>query len=74
MSANILKAAHHGSRTSSHEHFMRLVNPELFVISASGNIRRGFPNRVVLEIADRTANQTFVTGRDNAVIVRGTGN
>ena len=70
LSANILKAAHHGSRTSSHEQFMRVVNPELFVISATGNVRRGFPNRRVLDIADRTANRTFVTGWDSAVIIK----
>jgi competence protein ComEC len=69
--ANILKAAHHGSRTSSHEQFMSLVNPELFVISATGNTRRGFPNRRVLDIAGRTTNHTFVTGRDSAVIIQG---
>ena len=69
--ADILKAAHHGSRTSSSENFMRAVNPELFVISASGNMRRGFPNRRVLDIADRYVNQIFVTGKDSAVTVRG---
>jgi competence protein ComEC len=69
LSSDILKAAHHGSRTSSQSEFLSYVNPELFIVTASGNMRRGFPNRTVLENAGIYARQIYVTGNDSAVIV-----
>jgi competence protein ComEC len=68
--ADILKVAHHGSNTGTSEEFLRKVNPELCVISASGNIRRGFPNQRVLDRIGNFAGKTYITGTDGAVIVR----
>lgn len=69
LKADILKAGHHGSKTSSHQNFMKLVMPELFLISASGNERRGFPNKQVLQTAGQISEKIYVTGKDGAVII-----
>ena len=69
--SDILKVPHHGSRSSSSEGFIELIRPELFVVSAIGNERRGFPNRKVIETANKHAKKVYVTGRDGAVIING---
>jgi competence protein ComEC len=45
--ADVLKVAHHGSRTSSSEAFVRAVAPELAVISAGRGNRFGHPHAEV---------------------------
>lgn len=45
----ILKAAHHGSKTSTTEPFVRLLQPELAIISAGRNSRYGHPHAEVTE-------------------------
>ncbi|GKV66744.1 MULTISPECIES: DNA internalization-related competence protein ComEC/Rec2 [unclassified Sporosarcina] len=46
----ILKAGHHGSKTSSTEPFIRFLMPELAIISAGRNSRYGHPHA---EVTDR---------------------
>ncbi|AXH98954.1 DNA internalization-related competence protein ComEC/Rec2 [Sporosarcina sp. PTS2304] len=48
----ILKAGHHGSKTSSTEPFVRLIKPELAIISAGRNSRYGHPHVEVTERFD----------------------
>lgn len=48
----ILKAGHHGSRTSSDPSYIKAVNPDYFVISSGKNNRYGHPHKEVLEIMD----------------------
>lgn len=47
--ADLLKVAHHGSRTSTSEAFLRAVQPRLALISAGLNHPYGHPSGVVLE-------------------------
>ena len=62
LESNILKAGHHGSKTSNSEEFIKMVNPEVVVILVGGNEkvegkkcdnkkrnRYGHPNCKVLE-------------------------
>lgn len=46
---DILKVAHHGSKTSSIEEFLKRVTPEAAVISVGRNNRYGHPHPEVLE-------------------------
>lgn len=48
--AEVLKAGHHGSKTSTSEEFLLAVNPEIAVISAGKNNRYGHPSPEVLEL------------------------
>ncbi len=49
LSADILKVAHHGSKTSTTAKFLETVNPQAAVISAGKNNRYGHPADEVLE-------------------------
>lgn len=48
LNADILKVAHHGSKTSTSTGFLLAVSPDLAVISAGRNNRYGHPHAVVL--------------------------
>ncbi len=47
--ADILKVAHHGSKTSSTEEFVRAVDPDLAVISVGRKNSYGHPHPTVME-------------------------
>ncbi|HHY59160.1 MAG TPA: MBL fold metallo-hydrolase, partial [Clostridia bacterium] len=49
LAAQVLKAGHHGSSTSSSEAFLRAVQPQIAVISAGKDNSYGHPHREVLE-------------------------
>jgi len=48
LTADILKAAHHGSKTSTGEGFLNAVSPEAVVISVGEDNRYGHPSQEVL--------------------------
>ncbi|HMC36051.1 MAG TPA: MBL fold metallo-hydrolase, partial [Myxococcales bacterium] len=62
--AQLLKAPHHGSRTSSTEAFLRRVAPAFTVYSVGAGNRFGFPNEDVLA---RTPGQYFLTATGTVV-------
>lgn len=49
LKADILKIAHHGSKTSTTEDFLHAVDPSVAIISAGKNNSYGHPNKGVLE-------------------------
>ena len=52
--SNVLKAAHHGSKTSTSPQFLAAVDPEVAVISAGADNRFGHPSPEVVErLTDR---------------------
>ena len=52
LKSDVLKAGHHGSRTSTSEKFLGWVNPDLVVISAGQGNKYGHPHK---EVTDRLA-------------------
>ncbi|MFA5888659.1 MAG: MBL fold metallo-hydrolase [Candidatus Paceibacterota bacterium] len=53
LKSTILKAGHHGSRTSSSEEYVKAVDPEWVVISAGKNNTYGHPHKEVLDILNK---------------------
>lgn len=49
LESDILKVGHHGSRTSTSEDFVRIVNPKYAIISAGRDNRYGHPHKEVIE-------------------------
>jgi len=49
LKSDILKIAHHGSKTSSHIGFLKSVNPQLAIISAGRDNKFGHPHQTVLD-------------------------
>ena len=54
LESTVLKAAHHGSRTSSTSEFVDRVNPALAVISSGSGNQFGHPHIEVIEMLERT--------------------
>ncbi|MCH5268851.1 MAG: ComEC/Rec2 family competence protein [Lachnospiraceae bacterium] len=69
-SFDILKVAHHGSKNSTNETFLKLVNPALAVISSGRNNRYGHPHKELLE---RLANEdvsVIQTAKNGAITIQ----
>ncbi|MCE4046980.1 DNA internalization-related competence protein ComEC/Rec2 [Bacillus sp. Au-Bac7] len=49
LETDVLKVAHHGSKTSTTEAFLEEVNPDIAIISAGKNNRYGHPDKGVLK-------------------------
>ena len=60
---NVLKAGHHGSKTSSSEEFINKINPRYSIISVGKNNRYGHPNKEVLDnLKDSKIYRTDIDG------------
>ena len=49
LKSNVLKVAHHGSKTSTTEEFLKKVNPKIVLIGVGKDNKFGHPNDEVLE-------------------------
>ncbi|MFQ5428376.1 MAG: DNA internalization-related competence protein ComEC/Rec2 [Thermodesulfobacteriota bacterium] len=74
ISAHVLKAPHHGSRTSSSMGFLRAVGPEIVVISVGRGNYLGFPDAESLENYKKAGIRVMRTDRDGAVEISTDGN
>lgn len=68
--ADVLKVGHHGSKTSSTEPFLSVVNPLFAVISVGYGNSYGHPNRDVLERLAAHGAMVMRTDEDGLVSVR----
>ena len=69
----IVKAAHHGSDTSSSEPFLVLTKPSLYVISCGRNNSYGHPSKHVLSRLEENHIPYRITARNGAVYLQGFG-
>lgn len=67
--ADVLKAGHHGSRTSSTRAFLEAVDPEHVVISCARGNGFGFPHREALERLRQTRARLWRTDLQGAITV-----
>jgi competence protein ComEC len=70
----VLKAAHHGSATSSTEEFLDVIKPKAVIFSTGRNNRFGHPAPLVVERFRRRGVEMFNTAEDGAVFVETDGN
>ncbi|HHW49577.1 MAG TPA: DNA internalization-related competence protein ComEC/Rec2 [Clostridiaceae bacterium] len=72
ISADILKAAHHGSDTSTTQDFLEEVSPKVVVISVGKN-NFGHPSQEVIERLEEKRIPVLRTDKHGAVIVKSNG-
>ena len=66
----MLKAGHHGSKTSSTERFVEHVNPRITVFMAGKDNRYGHPHEEVVEQFRSRRLPYVTTGKDGTVEIR----
>ena len=67
---DVLKAGHHGSKTSSTEAFVEKLKPALTIFSAGENNRYGHPHEEVVERFRNLGLATLTTGEVGTVEIR----
>ena len=67
--ADILKVAHHGSKTSSIKEFIKQVKPKIALIGVGKNNKFGHPNKGVLEILKNNGVKIYRTDEDGEVCI-----
>jgi competence protein ComEC len=70
LKADLIKAGHHGSKTSSSNEFLDKVQPRYAVISVGIRSRFGHPNKEVLDRFQSRGVQLLWTGRDGMVTAK----
>ncbi|KGR74507.1 competence protein ComE [Ureibacillus sinduriensis BLB-1 = JCM 15800] len=67
---DVLKAGHHGSKTSSSEVFLERIKPAITIFSAGEGNRYGHPHKEVVERFQELGLPTFTTGEDGTIELR----
>lgn len=66
---DVLKVAHHGSKNSSSEEFLKRLSPETAVISAGEGNSYGHPHRETIERLQKCRSSIFCTKDTGAIII-----
>lgn len=69
LDSDILKVAHHGSKSSTSQEFLEIVSPEIAVISVGKN-NYGHPHQEVLEKLERIGAQILRTDREGDIKIK----
>ena len=70
LNSAVLMVPHHGSNSSSTEGFLRLVKPQIAVISAGRGNWYGFPHKAVMKRLRAVGCRIYRTDRQGAVMMR----
>src|SRR3989338_11171414 len=73
LDVDVLKAGHHGSKTSSSESFIGYASPEYAIISAGKNNRYGHPHQEVMDILEKFGVKTLRTDLLGSIIMKSDG-
>ena len=60
LKSNILKAGHHGSKTSTNYEFLGVVNPDFVLITAGKDNRFGHPHQEVLDNIEKFSDRRII--------------
>lgn len=73
LKADVLKAGHHGSDTSSNPEFLHAVDPQYAIMSVGSKNSYGHPNKSVLESFEERSIKVYRTDLDGNIVVRSDG-
>ena len=65
---DVLKAGHHGSKTSSSKEFINEIKPKYSIISVGKNNRYGHPNKEVLD--NLNDSKIYRTDKDGSIMFK----
>lgn len=71
---DVLKVAHHGSKYSTSERFLKLCTPDIALISAGENNRYGHPHEELLERLGNVGCKIYNTQENGAIMLETDGN
>ena len=71
--ADVYKAGHHGSDTSSCEEFLRAVKPKYAVISCGEGNSYGHPHRETLQSLQKRDIPVYRTDKDGTILAKSDG-
>ena len=69
LGVDVVKVAHHGSKTSSNEQFVRATQPSLAIISVGQTSMFGHPHKEVVERWQSSGAEVLTTGRSGTISV-----
>ncbi|MCR5343755.1 MAG: DNA internalization-related competence protein ComEC/Rec2 [Butyrivibrio sp.] len=64
----LLKVAHHGSRYTTDEEFLNIINPRISIISCGINNKYNHPHKELLERLENTGSLVYVTAEKGAIM------
>lgn len=73
LKSTLLKAGHHGSRTSSTEEYVTAVSPEVVVISSGKNNSYGHPHKETVETVNKLKIPTYDTCNNGIIALKSDG-
>ncbi len=73
LDSDVLKVSHHGSKTGTSEELLKLVTPEISLISAGIKNKFGHPSEIVLERLKNINSKILRTDSAGAVLLRSDG-
>lgn len=71
LKSTLIKIAHHGSKTSSSEEFLKAVNPKIALIGVGENNNFGHPNSGVIEALEQIGCKVYRTDEMGEIEIRG---
>ena len=70
LKSTILKVAHHGSKTSSINYFINLVNPKIALIGVGKDNKFGHPNEEVLNRLESLGTKIYRTDERGEIVLK----
>ena len=73
LNSEILKVPHHGSKTSSTEHFISYIKPEIAIISVGKGNKFKHPSKKIISRYKKLGTQIHRTDQDHALVIESDG-
>ena len=70
LKANVLKVAHHGSKTSTSKEFLEAVSPQIALIGVGENNKFGHPHELTLERLNDIGCKIFRTDENGEIVLK----
>lgn len=70
LKANILKVAHHGSKSSSSKEFLERVSPDIAIIGVGKNNKFGHPNKEAINNILKYKTEIYRTDKDGEIKIK----